>query len=76
MSVAVNKLKRTALFEVHQTAGAKLVDFGGWEMPVNYGSQIEEHLATRNSCGLFDVSHMAAIDIVGSDAKEFLQREF
>jgi aminomethyltransferase len=74
MSVAVNKLKRTALFEVHQTAGAKLVDFGGWEMPVNYGSQIEEHLATRNSCGLFDVSHMAAIDIIGSGAKEFLQR--
>lgn len=73
MSVAVNNLKRTALFEAHQSAGAKLVDFGGWEMPVNYGSQIEEHLATRNSCGLFDVSHMAAVDIIGPDAKEFLQ---
>lgn len=74
MSVAVNNLKRTALFEVHQTAGAKLVDFGSWEMPVNYGSQIEEHLATRNSCGLFDVSHMAAVDIKGPDAKNFLQK--
>jgi aminomethyltransferase len=74
MSVAVNNLKRTALFEIHQTAGAKLVDFGGWEMPVNYGSQIEEHLATRQSCGLFDVSHMAAVDIIGTDAKKFLQK--
>ena len=74
MSVASTHLKRTVLFQTHVSAGAKLVDFGGWEMPVNYGSQIEEHIATRTNCGLFDVSHMAAVDIVGSDAKYFLQK--
>jgi aminomethyltransferase len=74
MSVAPHQLKRTILFETHQSAGAKLVDFGGWEMPVNYGSQIEEHLATRARCGIFDVSHMAAVDIIGTDAKAFLEK--
>ena len=74
MSVASANLKRTILFETHVTAGAKLVDFGGWEMPVNYGSQIEEHLNTRSHCGIFDVSHMAAVDISGADAKAFLQK--
>ena len=72
MSVAPNQLKRTILFETHRQAGAKLVDFGGWEMPVNYGSQIEEHVATRTNCGIFDVCHMAAVDVLGSDAKAFL----
>lgn len=74
MSVAPHLLKRTILFETHHLAGAKLVDFGGWEMPVNYGSQIEEHLATRAHCGVFDVSHMAAVDVIGSDAKAFLEK--
>ena len=74
MSVAHGSLKRTILFETHVNAGAKLVDFGGWEMPVNYGSQIEEHLNTRSHCGIFDVSHMAAVDISGADAKAFLQK--
>ncbi len=74
MSVAPNQLKRTILFETHQLAGAKLVDFGGWEMPVNYGSQIEEHVATRTNCGIFDVCHMAAVDVIGSDAKAFLEK--
>ena len=74
MSVAPTNLKRTVLFETHVSAKAKLVDFGGWDMPVNYGSQIEEHLATRSNCGLFDVSHMAAVDVIGSDAKAFLQK--
>ena len=74
MSVAPNQLKRTILFETHQLAGAKLVDFGGWEMPVNYGSQIEEHIATRTHCGIFDVCHMAAVDVLGSDAKVFLEK--
>lgn len=74
MSVAPINLKQTVLFETHVAAKAKLVDFGGWEMPVNYGSQIEEHLATRTNCGLFDVSHMAAVDVIGSDAKEFLRK--
>ena len=67
-------LKQTILHAAHIAASAKLVDFGGWEMPVNYGSQIEEHLNTRNACGLFDVSHMAVVDIEGSDARQFLQK--
>jgi aminomethyltransferase len=74
MSAAPTNLKRTILFETHKKAGAKLVDFGGWEMPVNYGSQIEEHLATRTNCGIFDVSHMAAVDVIGKDAKAFLEK--
>jgi aminomethyltransferase len=74
MSAAPTNLKRTILFETHKNAGAKLVDFGGWEMPVNYGSQIEEHLATRTNCGIFDVSHMAAVDVIGKDAKAFLEK--
>ena len=74
MSAAPTNLKRTILFETHKNAGAKLVDFGGWDMPVNYGSQIEEHLATRTNCGIFDVSHMAAVDVIGKDAKAFLEK--
>lgn len=65
-------LKRTPLFESHQQAGAKLVDFGGWEMPLHYGSQIEEHEAVRTSCGMFDASHMTVVDIDGSDAHAYL----
>jgi aminomethyltransferase len=65
-------LKRTPLFDTHVAAGAKLVDFGGWEMPVNYGSQIEEHHAVRTSAGMIDVSHMCPVDITGADAKRFL----
>ena len=74
MSAVPTNLKRTILFETHKNAGAKLVDFGGWEMPVNYGSQIEEHLATRTNCSIFDVSHMAAVDVIGKDAKSFLEK--
>ena len=74
MSAVPTNLKRTILFETHKKASAKLVDFGGWEMPVNYGSQIEEHLATRTNCGIFDVSHMAAVDVIGKDAKAFLEK--
>ena len=74
MSAVPTNLKRTILFETHKKAGAKLVDFGGWEMPVNYGSQIDEHLATRTNCGIFDVSHMAAVDVIGKDAKAFLEK--
>jgi len=66
-------LKRTPLFELHTAAGARLVDFGGWEMPLNYGSQIEEHHAVRRDCGMFDVSHMRAIDLAGSASREFLR---
>ncbi len=58
----------------HIEAGAKLVDFYGWEMPINYGSQIEEHHAVRTNAGMFDVSHMTIVDVQGSDAKAFLRR--
>jgi len=51
-----------------------MVDFGGWDMPVNYGSQIEEHNAVRNNCGMFDVSHMCPVDVVGADCRTFLSR--
>jgi len=56
-------LLQTALNAVHRAAGAKMVDFGGWDMPLSYGSQIEEHLAVRRDAGMFDVSHMLAIDL-------------
>jgi len=66
-------LKRTPLFELHGAAGARLVDFGGWEMPLNYGSQIAEHHAVRRDCGMFDVSHMRVIDLAGGASREFLR---
>lgn len=53
--------------------GAKMVDFGGWDMPVNYGSQIDEHHQVRNDCGMFDVSHMRVVDIKGKGARDFLR---
>jgi aminomethyltransferase len=63
-------LKQTPLNTVHRAAGAKMVDFGGWDMPVSYGSQIEEHHAVRRDAGMFDVSHMLAVDVEPSDATE------
>lgn len=66
-------LNRTPLYEAHAASGAKLVDFGGWEMPLNYGSQIEEHHAVRRDAGMFDVSHMRPVDLEGADAREFLR---
>ena len=68
------KPKPTPLLQQHQDAGAKIVDFGGWALPVNYGSQIEEHHAVRQACGLFDVSHMTVSDITGPQTLAFLQR--
>ena len=65
---------RTVLFDKHIEAGAKMVDFHGWEMPINYGSQIEEHHAVRQDAGMFDVSHMTIVDVKGADAKSFLQK--
>jgi len=65
-------LKHTALFDAHRKLNAKLVDFGGWEMPLHYGSQIVEHHSVRRDAGMFDVSHMLAIDILGKDARLFL----
>lgn len=64
---------RTPLYEVHQASGAKIVDFGGWDMPLHYGSQIEEHHVVRRDAGIFDVSHMCVIDVSGKDAKGYLR---
>lgn len=67
-------LKQTPLNAVHRAAGARMVDFGGWDMPVNYGSQIEEHHAVRQDAGMFDVSHMQVVDFRGARVREFLRR--
>ena len=64
---------RTPLYETHVQAGARMVDFGGFDMPVNYGSQIEEHHAVRRDAGMFDVSHMCIIDLAGARTREFLR---
>jgi aminomethyltransferase len=66
--------QKTVLNDAHRRFGAKMVDFGGWDMPLHYGSQIEEHHAVRRDCGMFDVSHMCAVDVAGPDAKAFLLR--
>lgn len=67
-------LKRTPLYDAHRRAGAKMVEFAGWEMPVQYRGVIEEHLAVRGKAGLFDVSHMGEIEVRGAGALEFCQR--
>jgi aminomethyltransferase len=64
---------KTALYDTHILEGAKIVDFGGWEMPLHYGSQIEEHHAVRRDAGMFDVSHMGVADLKGGRVREFLQ---
>lgn len=65
-------LKRTALYETHQKAGGKLIEFGGWEMPVQYTSIMDEHAAVRNAAGIFDISHMGEVTVSGAAAGEFL----
>ena len=65
--------QRTPLYDLHLALGAKMVDFGGWDMPLHYGSQVEEHHEVRRDCGVFDVSHMTVIDVIGDQAKEWLQ---
>ena len=70
----MSELKRTQLYDIHVAAGAELVDFGGWEMPIQYPSGIiAEHLYTRQVCSLFDVSHMGRLRITGPERKAFLQ---
>ncbi|MEC9375716.1 MAG: glycine cleavage system aminomethyltransferase GcvT [Pseudomonadota bacterium] len=64
--------KKTGLYECHKLAGARFVDFGGWDMPLHYGSQIDEHKAVRSRAGVFDVSHMSVVDFSGDDSREFL----
>jgi aminomethyltransferase len=65
-------LKRTPLFSAHQKLGGKLIEFGGWEMPVQYTSITDEHLAVRNAAGIFDISHMGEVTVSGAAAAEFL----
>lgn len=65
---------RTPLYDAHLAAGGKIVDFGGWDMPINYGSQIEEHHQVRRHAGMFDVSHMNVVDVAGAGARDFLRR--
>ncbi|HEY0665844.1 MAG TPA: glycine cleavage system aminomethyltransferase GcvT [Gallionella sp.] len=66
-------LKQTPLNAAHRAMGAKMVDFGGWDMPVNYGSQIDEHHQVRRDCGMFDVSHMRVVDMKGQGVRAFLR---
>ncbi len=73
MSPSPSLAQRTPLYAQHLTAEAKMVDFAGWEMPIHYGSQLEEHHQVRNDAGMFDVSHMVVLDITGSDATDFLR---
>jgi aminomethyltransferase len=65
--------RRTPLFELHRELNARIVDFGGWDMPVQYGSQIGEHHAVRRAAGVFDVSHMCVVDLSGTRTPEFLR---
>ena len=65
--------QRTPLYDLHLALGAKMVDFGGWDMPLHYGSQVEEHHEVRRDCGVFDVAHMTVIDVTGVQAKEWLR---
>jgi aminomethyltransferase len=65
--------KQTILNATHRALGARMVDFGGWDMPINYGSQIDEHHQVRRDAGMFDVSHMTVVDIRGARVREFLR---
>lgn len=66
--------QRTPLYQSHVDSDGKLVDFSGWELPIHYGSQIEEHEAVRSDAGMFDVSHMVIVDVQGTDSKAWLQK--
>jgi aminomethyltransferase len=69
----VQTLRRTPLFDRHEALGARLVPFAGWEMPVQYSSIVDEHLAVRSHAGVFDVSHMGQLEVSGPEAREYLQ---
>lgn len=66
--------KQTPLYQQHIDANGKIVDFGGWDMPIHYGSQLQEHNVVREDAGMFDVSHMTIVDITGPDAQAYLQK--
>src|ERR671931_1310554 len=74
MAAGAQTLKRTPLYDRHVAAGARLVPFAGWEMPVQYAGIREEHVAVRTAAGVFDVSHMGEVETSGPDAQAFLQR--
>src|SRR3954468_9534073 len=74
MAASPETLRRTALYDRHEAAGAKLVPFAGWEMPVQYAGIRDEHQAVRTDVGVFDVSHMGQIETRGRDAAGLLQR--
>jgi glycine cleavage system aminomethyltransferase T len=74
LAAVAQELKRTPLFAAHRRAGAKMVEFAGWEMPVQYRGLIEEHRSVRSRAGLFDVSHMGEIEVRGEGAAAFCQR--
>ena len=66
--------QKTLLNDTHRALGAKMVDFGGWDMPIHYGSQLDEHHLVRREAGVFDVSHMTVVDLRGDQVKPFLRR--
>lgn len=66
--------QKTVLNDTHRAMGAKMVDFGGWDMPIHYGSQIDEHHDVRRDAGMFDVSHMTVVDLTGERARDFLRK--
>src|SRR5690625_7779968 len=74
ISTGVPMTRKTVLNDTHRALGAKMVDFGGWDMPLNYGSQIEEHHHVRRAAGMFVGSHMTVIDLSGPPARDFLRR--
>jgi aminomethyltransferase len=73
-TVTVTEVKKTPLNQAHRDAGARMVPFAGWDLPVQYTGVLDEHLAVRTRAGLFDVSHMGEVDVIGRDALAFLQR--
>jgi aminomethyltransferase len=74
LAATADTLRRTPLYDRHQAAGARLVPFAGWEMPVQYEGVRPEHVTVRTGAGMFDVSHMGQVEVVGPDAEAFLQR--
>ena len=69
-----DKLNRTPLYHIHKQLGGRLIEFGGWEMPVQYSSIIDEHLAVRSNVGIFDVSHMGELEIRGPKSLPLVQK--
>ena len=67
-------MQKTALYDSHVKCGGKMVEFAGWQLPIHYGSLVDEHIAVRKQSGMFDVSHMTIVDVSGSQAKDFLQQ--